>query len=341
MNSMLEGAFRFENFVVGAPNRLATAAARAVAETPGEAYNPLFIYGESGLGKTHLVAAIAWHARNARPSLRIELTSGEDVVERMNDAVLNGRYDSFTQHYQEVDLLVLDDVQFLTGQRETQTALLRLFNLMQSKGRQLVMTSDRQPADSPDVDQRLLSRLSGGLIVDVGTPDYEMRLAILRNACAERGLDFVPGVLEEVARVAFANVRELKGALNKLSAYCQLEGTQVSPEDVRAVIGERSGAGIRTPKAVGVLRADGTIAEYDGFLADVVEVVETRVESWRIRIGEACNRWKVEGFRTAVLERALTLRSTPDVDGLLSTFDAVAEHLRAIRSVAAWTRSVS
>lgn len=328
----MDGAFRFENFVVGAPNRLAAAAARAVAETPGTTYNPLFIYGDSGLGKTHLVAAIAWHARHANASLRIELSTGEEVVERMHEAIALGRYDSFTQHYQDVDLLVLDDVQFLTGQRETQSGLLRLFNLMQSRGRQLVMTSDRQPADIPDVDQRLLSRLSGGLIVDVGTPDYEMRLAILRNACAERGLDFVPGVLEEVARLAFGNVRELKGALNRISAYCQLDGTQVTPEDVRAVLGERGRAPARTPGAVGVLRADGTIAEYDGFVADVMQEVERRVESWRVRIGDACDHWKAEGFRTAVLERALTLQAPPDVDGLLATFMQVATHLRELES---------
>ena len=117
MSGALDGAFRFENFVVGAPNRLAAAAARAVADSPGEAYNPLFIYGESGLGKTHLGAAIAWQAKHAKPALRIELSTGEELVERMHEAVRTGRFDKFMQHFHEVDLLVLDDVQFLTGQR--------------------------------------------------------------------------------------------------------------------------------------------------------------------------------------------------------------------------------
>src|SRR5262249_42542300 len=152
-------------------NRLAASAAKAVSQSVGAAYNPLFVYGGSGLGKTHLVAAIAWHARQAQPDLRVEFSSGEEVAERLRQAIAGGQPESFAERYQGIDLLLLDDVQFLTGQRETQNELMRLFNLMQGKGRQLVMTSDRPPEEIPDVDQRLVSRLSGGLIVDVGAPD--------------------------------------------------------------------------------------------------------------------------------------------------------------------------
>ncbi len=239
MSTLLDGGYRFDTFVIGSSNRLAASAAHAVAEAPGTAYNPLFVYGGSGLGKTHLVAAIAFQARQTQPDLRVEFSTGEEVAERLHKAIAAGQQAEFARRYQEVDLLLLDDVQFLTGQRETQTELLRLFNLMQGKGRQLVMTSDRPPAEIPDVDQRLLSRLSGGLIVDVGAPDYEMRLAILRNACGERSLAFSDGVLEETARLPYANVRELKGALNRLSAFQQLEGQDITAEDVRAVLGER------------------------------------------------------------------------------------------------------
>lgn len=324
----MDGGYRFENFVVGASNRLATSAARAVAEAPGIAYNPLFVYGESGLGKTHLVAAIAHHARLARPGLSIEFSTGEELAEQLHRAIGQGQQESFASRFQQVDLLVLDDVQFLTGQRETQTELLRLFNLLQGTRRQLVMTSDRPPSEIPDVDQRLLSRLSGGLIVDVGAPDYEMRLAILRNACAERGLHFGDGVLEEVARVAFANVRELKGALNKLAAFQQLEGQAVSAGDVRAVLGDRSGNVAATDNAA------GRGPEYEGFLADVMQEVETRVERWRVLLGVACSFWRGEGYVTAVLERAMSLPEAPDLNGLLATFTAAVEHLRDLESQA-------
>lgn len=329
--TMTEGGYRFENFVIGSSNRLAAAAARAISESPGTTYNPLFLYGSPGLGKTHLVAAIAYHARQAHPALRVEFSTGEEVVERLHRSIATGQTESFSHHFHNVDLLLLDDVQFFTGQRETQNELLRLFNLMQGRGRQLVMTSDRPPEDIPDVDQRLLSRLSGGLIADIGAPDFEMRLAILRNSCAERTTSFTDGVLEEVARLPFGNVRELKGALNRLTAYQQLDGTEVLPNDVRAVLGERIAQGV-TPQVVVIpdhmLGASGQ--EYEGFLADVTEVVETRVEKWRIHLGEACTYWRSEGYDTSVLERAMSLSEPPDVNGLLATFTAAIEHLQAL-----------
>jgi len=334
VSTLLDGGYRFDTFVIGSSNRLAASAAHAVAEAPGTAYNPLFVYGGSGLGKTHLVAAIAFQARQAQPDLRVEFSTGEDVAERLHRAIAAGQQAEFARRYQEVDLLLLDDVQFLTGQRETQTELLRLFNLMQGKGRQLVMTSDRPPAEIPDVDQRLLSRLSGGLIVDVGAPDYEMRLAILRNACVERALAFSDGVLEETARLPYANVRELKGALNRLSAFQQLEGQDITAEDVRAVLGERVASVVVPPARASHAGASDSATEYEGFLADVLQEVETRVEQWRVHLGEACAFWRTEGFATNVLERAMALPVAPDVNGLLATFAAAVEHLRNLEAQA-------
>ncbi|MBL0171896.1 MAG: ATP-binding protein [Gemmatimonadaceae bacterium] len=332
MSTLLDGGYRFDTFVIGSSNRLAVSAAHAVAESPGTVYNPLFVYGGSGLGKTHLVAALAFQARLTQPALRVEFSTGEEVAERLHKAIASGQQAEFARRYQEVDLLLLDDVQFLTGQRETQTELLRLFNLMQGKGRQLVMTSDRPPADIPDVDQRLLSRLSGGLIVDVGAPDYEMRLAILRNAIIERSLAFDDGVLEETARLPFENVRELKGALNRLSAFQQLEGQAITADDVRAVLGEQA-VDVHDEAMMGaatVAAEQGT--EYEGFLADVLQEVETRVEQWRVYLGEACAFWRAEGYATAVLERAMALPSAPEVNGLLATFAAAVEHLRNLEA---------
>jgi chromosomal replication initiation ATPase DnaA len=336
VSTLLDGGYRFETFVIGSSNRLAASAAHAVAEAPGTAYNPLFVYGGSGLGKTHLVAALAFQARLTQPDLRVEFSTGEEVAERLHKAIASGQQAEFARRYQEVDLLLLDDVQFLTGQRETQTELLRLFNLMQGKGRQLVMTSDRPPAEIPDVDQRLLSRLSGGLIVDVGAPDYEMRLAILRNACSERDLAFSDGVIEETARLPFVNVRELKGALNRLSAFQLLDARGLEAQDVRAVLGEQAHVVAEPLSAAASAAANAAAAEagaeYEGFLADVLQEVETRVEQWRVYLGEACAFWRAEGYSTAVLERAMALPVAPEVNGLLATFGAAVEHLRNLEA---------
>ena len=334
MSGPSDSTYRFDTFVVGSSNRLAVSAARAVADAPGSAYNPLFVYGGSGLGKTHLVAALAHQAHVAKPELRVECTSGEEVAEHLQRVIASGQAQRFVEHYQQVDLLILDDVQFLTGQRETQSELLRLFNIMQGTGRQLVLTSDRQPSEIPDVDQRLLSRLIGGLVVDVGAPDYEMRLAILRNVASVRGVEFADGVLDEVARLAFGNVRELKGALNKLSAFQQLEGTPVASPDVRAVLGERAAPSPLPshPPRIAAIIPDGS--DFEGFLADVLQEVETRVEPWRVALGEAMSRWKSHGYSIVVLERAMNLPTAPDVDGLLATFTSAIEHLHHLEAQA-------
>ncbi|MBY0492547.1 MAG: ATP-binding protein [Gemmatimonadaceae bacterium] len=339
----LDATLRFDTFVVGASNRLAASAARAVADAPGAAYNPLFIYGGSGRGKTHLVAAIAHAACEQQSETRVLVSSGEEVAEHLHRAIAAGTPGAFLAHYEQVDLLILDDVQFLTGQRETQSELLRLLNLLLQRGHQLVLTSDRQPHEIADVDERLLSRLSGGLVVDVGAPDYEMRLAILRNVATARAVEFAAGVLEDVARLPFANVRELKGALNKLTAYQQLEGKPVAAADVRAVLGEPRGehrvdhriGTVSTPTAAprvtdrieAIIPAD---ADYEGFIADVMHEVEAKVEPWRVQLGEALGRWRQHGYNVAALERAMALPTAPDVPGLLDMFGKAIEHLRTL-----------
>jgi chromosomal replication initiation ATPase DnaA len=331
---MLDGRFRFENFVVGSANRLAVAAAHAVAEAPGSTYNPLVVYGGSGLGKTHLVAAIAYHARQVQPTLRIEYATVDELVEQYHAAIAAGRTDALTARYQRLDMLLLDDVQFLTGRRELQSELLRLFNRLQGHGHQLVMTSDRPPAEIADVDERLVSRLAGGLLVDVGAPDYETRVAILRTVCAERQLHFDPTVIEEVARIKVVNVRELQGALNRLTAYQSLDGAAIVASEVSRILGESSEAA-RAPLVMAAAGAPASGGEYESFLSDVVEAVEEQVETWRVLIGEASAYWRGEGYQVAVLDRAMRLPEPPDVTGLLATFAAAVEHLRTLEVRAA------
>ena len=321
----LDGHLRFDNYVVGSANRLAAAAASAVAETPGSVYNPLFIYSGSGLGKTHLVGAIGWQVLQRDPSLGVEYTTVDELVEQLHVAISSGQVESFRQRYTRLDVLLLDDVQFLTGRRETQAELLRMFNMMNDAGRQVVMTSDRPPAEIPDVDERLVSRLSGGLIVDIGPPDFETKLAILRGKCTERGLHFSGDVLDELARLEFPSVREMQGALNRLAALATLGGEEVLAANVRRLLGLRPAGARPTPTA-----EPGTDGEFLSFVADVAAAVANHVEEWKAQLGEAATSWAERGYRATVLERAMDLPQRPDVDGLLATYEAAVRHLQAL-----------
>ena len=314
---------RFDNYIVGTANRLAVAAARAVAEAPGAVYNPLFIYSSSGLGKTHLIGALGNHAVQRSPELSVEYVALEDFVQQLHAAIASGEMDRFKQRYGRVDILLVDDVQFLTGRRETQSELLRLLNALQGSGRQIVMTSDRPPAEIPDVDERLISRLAGGLIVDIGAPDYETRVAILRAKCEERQTSFAPGVLEELARVEFANVRELQGAMNRLNAHQSVDGT-LSPAQVRTIVGLPEPA---PPPA----RTSVATDEFFSFLTDISSAVAAQIEPWKVRIGEAIAYWGGEGYRTAVLDRMMAEASAPEnYEQLLRSFGQTVEQLREL-----------
>ncbi|MBK6487810.1 MAG: ATP-binding protein [Gemmatimonadetes bacterium] len=322
---MLDGRFRFDNFVIGAANRLASSAARAVADAPGAAYNPLFIYSSSGLGKTHLLGAIGHHARQLHPGLAIEYLTLDDFVSQLHQAIATGQADGFKRRYAGVGLLLLDDVQFLTGRVETQSEVLRVFNALQGSGRQIVMTCDRPPTEISDVDERLISRLAGGLIVDVGVPDYETRVAILRSKCGDRGVRFAAGVLEELARTPATNVRELQGSLNRLVAHQSLLEVPLGVADVWHVVGA-----LHTPAPPAPPASD----EFEAFLSDLATSVAESVETWRVRLGERIVLWSAEGFRTDRLSRALERHEPQDVEALEAAMAADVERLRWLESEA-------
>jgi chromosomal replication initiator protein len=329
----LDARFTFDSLVVGGGNRLAVAAARAVAESPGSVYNPLFVYGGTGLGKTHVMGAIASLAKQLQPELETEYISIDEFMEQMHAAISAGQIENFGRKYERIGLLLLDDVQFLAGKRETQGELLRLFERMQMQGRQIVLTSDRPPAEIEDIDDRLVSRLSGGLIVDVAAPDFETRVAILRAMCQERKLTFKDGLLEELARFEFNNVRELQGALNRLVAH-QSAGIDVAQGRVSGAMQRVSGAVPRVSGAVSRASTPRSVNEFDSFLSDVSAAVQTHVESWQNRLREKIAYWNGEGYRTGVLNRALELTKEPDVNGLLATFNAAVDHLKRLEKSA-------
>jgi chromosomal replication initiator protein DnaA len=335
----LDLRYRFDNYVVGSANRLAVSAARAVAQSPGATYNPLFIYSSSGLGKTHIMLAIANHAMRIQPELRVAYSTVDEFVNELTEAVAIGSVEAFRARHQRAGMLLLDDVQFLAGRRETQSEMLRLFDALQRSGTQVVFTSDRSPSEIADLDERLITRFSGGLVVDVAAPDYETRMAILRMWCDERGIRFEQGVLEAVARIAFGNVRELQGALNRLVACQSLTGTQVTPASVRALLGERAevGAGVGAGLSIGPAMS----GEFASFISDVTEVVSQHLEPWRARVMDAVNHWRSAGFETAMLERLLEdeftsePHSEDEVDATLARYEAAVERLRAVAAEAA------
>ena len=350
MTSALHPQFRFETLVVGAANRLAATAARAVAEAPGSVYNPLFVYARPGLGKTHLLMAIAHAAVAIDPRLVVEYLTLDAFLESFTTAVASGQGDAYRRRFADVGLLLLDDVQFLSQRREMQAELIRLIDTVQSAGRQIVLTSDRPPAEIEGLDERLIRRFAGGLVIDILAPDYETRVAILRRRAEDRGIGFAPGVLEAVAAADIDNVRELIGALNRLIAYQAASDAPLDAVQARFVIGgaDARDAGRPEPPAAdappAVPDADppasraadtptDTPAERDefaDFLSEVSATVSHQVESWRSRVAEAMLRWEGEGYRTGRLEALLADEVVADPASALRAFEADVERLRTL-----------
>ncbi len=330
MTSSLNPRFSFETFVVGAANRLAVTAGRTVAENPGSAYNPLFIYSGSGLGKTHVLMAIGHAAKTIAAQLNIEYLTLDEYVESFHAAIAAGQGDNFRRRFQNVDVLLVDDVQFLTNRKEMQAELLRLTEALQQSGHQIVLASDRPPAEIADLDERLISRFSGGLVVDMGIPDYETRVAILRRKAEERGTSFQPGVLETVAKIEHPNVRELMGALNRLIAFQAVTDSPINAEAASKVLGIPSAATAASSTAASPTAASPD--EFSQFLTDVTVTVGKAVEAWRARVAEAVLRWEGEGYRTGRLEKLLDQETPAAVDDAISAYVQDVERLKALEA---------
>lgn len=308
----------FDNFIVGSANRLAAAAARRVAESPGTAYNPLFIYSASGLGKTHLIGAIGNHIRRVHPQLNVMYDTLEHLMDGVMSAIHAGERDAFRKQIRDINVLLLDDVQFLAGRHAAQEELLRAWDGISARGGQLVLASDRPPREIDDLDQRLLSRFSGGLATDVGAPDYETRVAIVTRKAEERGQPLSPGVAEALAKVSVANVRELQGALNRVLAVQELDGRAVTAAEVSQLLGP-----------VAASPADEFGAYVDDISGTMVDIV-AHIGPEQL-LGDAIMRFEREGFRTVRLENALAgAPSLPEAEALVAEFERDVERLNAI-----------
>ena len=237
--TMLNARYTFDQFVIGASNRFAHAAALSVAESPARSYNPLFIYGPAGLGKTHLLHAIGHHVRDLFTSKRVRYVSTETMMNEFVDAMRTKAMPSFKRRYREVDVLLVDDVQFLERTEQLQEEFFYTFNDLHARGSQIVISSDRPPKSIATIEDRLRSRFEWGLITDIQPPEFETRLAILRKKAEAEHLDGIPdGVLAFIAENIVDNVRELEGSLIRVAAYSSLNREPLSEDIARRVLAD-------------------------------------------------------------------------------------------------------
>lgn len=323
----LDPRFTFENFVVGPANRLASAAARRAAESPGESYNPLFIYSASGLGKTHILGAIAHHIEKVHPDKSVAYQTLEGFLSQLAETLGGSDRNGEKGRYENLEILLMDDVQFLAGQSEAQEMLLRTLDKLTGAGKQVILASDRPPKEIDGLDARLRSRFEGGLLVDIGSPEYETRVAIVRKQAEARGQNLVPEVAEIIGRIPFKNVRELGGALNRILAIQELEDRPVSADEASHLLAPM-GAG-----APSVASSD-----VGDFLGEISETVAAQVERqeapWRRELRLTAEDAEERGFKAQRIRRILAgEKPPPNMAGILEEFRTALARLEEIRTL--------
>ncbi len=230
--------YTFDNFIIGESNRFSFAAAKAVADAPAKAYNPLFIYGGVGLGKTHLLHAIGNYAKNTNPKLKVYYTPAEQMFLDLIQSIQERNHTAFNNKYRTLDLLLLDDIHYLKGKERLQEDVFHLFNHLQAMGRQIVFTSDRPPREIPTLEERLVSRLMSGMVCDLKPPDIETRIAILNNKAKIDRINISPDIVYFLAENIKTNIRELEGALIRISGYASLTNTVLTLETAKQVLSD-------------------------------------------------------------------------------------------------------
>jgi hypothetical protein len=312
--------FTFENLLVDAGNRVAAAAGRRAAESPGTSYNPLLITGPAGVGKSHLLGAVEHRARELNPSIRLLNESLDTTLDRASESIFAGRTGQFREVFADLDLLILDDLHRIAGMDRVQAELFRVIEEMVRRGAQVVIASEHAPQDIASLDPGLAAQLVSGLTVDIAPADQDTRLRLARRFSEERGGVLQDELLATLASMEIRGSHELRGALNRIVAETELGGRDLQSSDLPRLLN------IEPPPA----RADGD--EFDTFLSDISTAVAALVETspWRRRLARAILSWEGEGFRTRRLEEALDADDAPDVDTLLEGFAADVARLRQI-----------
>lgn len=237
-NSGLNDKYTFSNFIVGSSNRLAQAAAISVANNIGTSYNPLFIYGNTGFGKTHLAQAVGRHVIDKHPNNQVFYTPSESFLNDMVQAIRTNKTLDFRKKYRELDLLIIDDIQFISNWEETQNEFFNTFNVLYQSNKQIILTSDKPPAQIENLERRLVSRFQGGMVVDISAPDIETRIAILEQKKLDFGYEIHEQTIRYIARIVDSNVRELEGALQKIALLSTMKPENLTFEEVRSILGK-------------------------------------------------------------------------------------------------------
>jgi chromosomal replication initiation ATPase DnaA len=322
----LDPHFTFENFVVGPANRLASAAARRAAERPGVSYNPLFIYASSGLGKTHVLGAVGHHVAKVSSDKRVEYQTAQEFLrEFVQTSGVRGEKE-VRERYRDLDILLMDDVQFLTTQSDVQALLLLTLDTLTGEGKQVVLASDRPPAEIDGLGAHLRTRFEGGLLVDIGPPEYETRVAIIKKWIESRLQILEPGVADAIGRFPFQTVTELQTALGRILDTQELEDRTITPEEATAIVerGEPVGQGL-----------GGT--ELGQFLDELSDTVAAKVQAqeapWRRLLRELAEEVEAEEFEATRLRRRIEGETPPrDLDGMVREFRVTIQRLKEIRA---------
>ncbi|MDP3957065.1 MAG: chromosomal replication initiator protein DnaA [bacterium] len=257
----LNSRYTFENFIVAENNELARAACYAVSQNLGLAYNPLFIYGGVGLGKTHLLQSIGNEVVKSSPEKRIKYINSERFTTELVDSIKNQKIDKFKEYYQQMDLLIIDDIQFLAGREKTQNEFFHIFNALYQINKQIVISSDRPPKAIPTLEERLRSRFEGGMITDISRPNLETRIAILESKIAERGFIIDAPAIRFIGEHITQNIRELEGALNRVIAFCEFHKISPTLENTEKILSQLIENNKKTIRVEDVFRA---ISEFYG-----------------------------------------------------------------------------
>ncbi len=237
INSNLNPKYTLDSFIVGSSNRLAHAASLAIVDSPGILYNPFFIYGGVGLGKTHLMQAIGNELIKRNPDIKISYMSSETLLNDFINSIVKGKNENFRKKYRENDILIIDDIQFISGKKGIQEEFFHTFNTLQQSNKQIILASDRHPKDIENLEERLVSRFEGGMVADISNPDEEMRIAILRKKCEEKNLVLEEDIINMIAENIKSNIRELEGVLTKIIATEKVLNKKLNKDEISNLIG--------------------------------------------------------------------------------------------------------
>jgi chromosomal replication initiation ATPase DnaA len=328
----LNPKFSFDAFAVGSGSEFAATAAGAVAARPGGMYNPLYVYGGEGVGKTHLLMAVGLKASQADPPHSVEYMTPDRLAEAFNAAASAGQTEAFRHRLAEVDVLLVDDAHLLDRRRDVQTELAHLIPAAQSGGRHVLFAGRCPPHDIDNFDASLALLIDGGLVVEIGAPDYETRLRVLQSRARERMADLDEAVLAAVAEFDIANVRELVSLLNRLIALDAVSETPLTPEGARSLLeGEALAVDTSPRPSLMTDRRPSVQDEFADFLSEVSVAVEQQVTAWEQDLADAIERWGKEGIDTARLEDLLDQSTPVPVEEAIEEFERDAQRLVSLR----------